>query len=249
MANSRTYYQEPHGELPNWVTQMEQYAPHALEAYTQLEQVILNDGALSKKEKECILVGVNAARRYESGMIHHTKAALEAGATLEELAEILSVCILSRGLPAWLEGIKALSYAVQFQKDTQGETDEKTATPHIHLTDEAFTDLDACLDYYQHTFGSKPQWVMDLATYQPAALLHYTNLRNVNLNDGNVPRKLKELTLVAINTSERYPEGVRIHTEGAISCGATTAELAECHLIALLTAGMPAWVEGAKLLK
>ncbi|MEN1967834.1 carboxymuconolactone decarboxylase family protein [Lentibacillus sp. N15] len=245
MINHHTYDQEADGELLSWVRQMKEYAPDALEAYTRLEQVILKDGALSRKEKECILVGVNAARRYEAGMFHHTKAALEAGTTLEELAEILSVCILSRGLPAWLEGIKALAFAGKSQKVAEGKTVEATSA----MRDDAFFDLDECLNYYQHTFGSKPQWVMDLANYQPATLLHYTNLRNGNLNDGNVPRKLKELTLVAINTSERYPEGVRIHTEGAKSCGATMAELAECHLIAMLTAGMPAWAEGAKLLK
>jgi alkylhydroperoxidase/carboxymuconolactone decarboxylase family protein YurZ len=65
------------------------------------------------------------------------------------------------------------------------------------------------------------------------------------LREGQVSRKLKELVLVGINVAERYPEGVRIHIEGARAYGATDAELAECHLTAVLTAGIPAWFEGS----
>lgn len=66
----------------------------------------MKDGA----EKECILVGVNAARRYDAGMLHHIKAALEAGTTLEELAEILSVCISL----TWLAGMAGRDQGIGF---------------------------------------------------------------------------------------------------------------------------------------
>ncbi|MEK5520407.1 carboxymuconolactone decarboxylase family protein [Heyndrickxia sporothermodurans] len=248
MTNAIDFFTKVYGKAPDWVVKMNTYNPEALEAYTELRHGILKDGALSRKEKECILVGINAARRYERSMIYHTQGAVDAGATLEELAEILSVCILSRGLPAWLEGIKSLAFAANYMKENDYSMDhQETEIQSVNKNE--FKNLNDCLEYYRSMFGSEPKWVTDLAEYHPDALLHYTNLRNVNLTDGKVSRKLKELVLVGINTSERYPEGIRIHTEGARSCGATEAELAECHLTAVLTAGIPAWFEGADLLK
>jgi len=236
------------GHLAEWMDKMDHYAPEVLEAYKRLNELVLRNGALSRKEKECILVGINAARRYEKSMLYHTKCAIDVGASLDELAEILSVCILSRGLPAWLEGMKALAYAAKYIDETRAP---KVLSKHNGQKPNrySFESLDDCIHYYDNMFGTLPQWAKVLLDYSPDTLLHYTNLRNANLSDGRVSRKLKELVLVGINTAERYPEGVRIHTEGARSCGATEMEIAECHLTAVLTAGIPAWFEGAQFLK
>ncbi|MFC7393058.1 carboxymuconolactone decarboxylase family protein [Scopulibacillus cellulosilyticus] len=247
MTNAIKFFKEVYGEVPNWAQKMNDYTPDAFEAYTQLRKVVMQDGALSRKDKECILVGINAARRYERSMIYHTQGAVDAGTSLEELAEILSVCVLSRGLPAWLEGIKALAFASNYMH-ANGKTKDNLVKQPTKAKSE-FESISECLNYYRSKFGTEPKWVEDLAKYHPNALIHYTNLRNANLADqGIVPRKLKELVLVGINTSERYPEGVRIHTEGAKACGATENELAECHLTAVLTAGIPAWFEGSDFL-
>jgi len=64
------------------------------------------------------LVGVNAARRYERSMLYHTKGALDAGSTVAELAEIFLPCILSRGIPAWLEGT-----ALRLRRRIRGRSD------------------------------------------------------------------------------------------------------------------------------
>ncbi|CAM3246439.1 carboxymuconolactone decarboxylase family protein [Sporolactobacillus spathodeae] len=244
MADALGYFKEVYGEVPEWVAKMQQFSPEALDAYTRLRGAILVDGALSRKEKELILVGINAARRYERSMLYHTQGAVDAGAHLDELAEILSVCVISRGLPAWLEGIKSVKFASDYEK-SKG----KSVIVQPYQAKEAnFQNIEQCLDYYKTQSHGVPTWVLQLEKSNPEVLIHYTNLRNATLNSGNVPKKLKELVLVAINTSERYQEGVRLHVDGARLCGATDAELAECHLTALLTAGIPAWFEGAAFL-
>lgn len=245
MSDALEFFKRIYGAVPEWVVKMHTFSPEALNAYMDLRLSVLKDGALTRKEKELILVGINAARRYERSMIYHTQGAVDAGATLEELAEIFSACVLSRGLPAWLEGVKSLNFAAQYKNGSK--TDKETGIENSGEK-ELVGNLKTSLEYYQNNFHTIPNWVSQLAHFNPDALIHYTSLRNTALNNGKVSRKLKELVLVGINTSERYAEGVRIHTEGARSCGATEGELAECHLTALLTAGIPAWFEGSDFL-
>jgi alkylhydroperoxidase/carboxymuconolactone decarboxylase family protein YurZ len=84
--------------------------------------------------------------------------------------------------------------------------------------------------------------------YAPGTLRDYANLRKRTLGDGLVPRKMKELVLVGINLSERYPNGVSLHVSSARRLGATDAELADVALTCVLTAGIPAWFELSDLL-
>lgn len=243
MTNPLDFFKQTYDIVPDWVEKMHQYSPEALQHYTNLRGSILKDGALSRKDKELILVGINAARRYEKSMIFHTKGAVDAGASVEEIAEVLLACILSRGLPAWLVGVKSIEYAIDYIGEKAKEFDK-----HYLIMPEKKENIDECIKYYKQAQGELPQWVHDMMDYNEEALLHYTNLRNQALSEGVVSRKLKELVLVGINVAERYPEGVKIHTEGAKRCGATNEELADCHLTAVLTAGIPAWFEGSEFL-
>ena len=247
MADALTFFKHVYGEVPEWVQTMYEQRPEAMNDYLALRRTVMEKGTLSPKEKEWILVGVNAARRYERSMLYHTKGALDAGSTVSELAEILLPCILSRGIPAWLEGYKALVYAEQYlgQPDhDQGRREETTeaSAPLITTVEEA-------LAYFSgEAGGDQPEWVSLMNMYAPGTLQDYANLRKRVLGDGHVSQKMKELVLVAINLSERYPRGVSLHVTGARRLGATDAELADVALTCMLTAGIPAWFELSDLL-
>lgn len=237
MPDTIAFYKEVYGEVPEWVQTMHERRPHALDAYTVLRRVTMEEGVLSRKEKEWLLVGVNAARRYERSMMYHTKGALDAGSTADELAEILVPCILSRGLPAWLEGYKALVYAEQYLDQSNRSECVEAVAPSIPSVEEA-------LAYYREEAGGhEPDWVQLMKAYAPGPLRDYTNLRRIALSDGHVSRKMKELVLVGINLAERYPSGVSLHAGTARQLGATDAELVDVALTCLLTAGIPAWFE------
>lgn len=229
-------------DAPEWVSKMEQFSPKAFECYTKLRNEIMADGMISKKDKQLILVGVNAAGRYERGMIEHTKGAIDSGATVEEIADIIATCIISRGIPAWLTGIKSILYAIN-------ELDGKRTGIELEEIDLSFKTLEDCLNYYEAEFsGAGPQWVNLLKQFRPNVLHQYSNLRNNILTDHYVPRKLKEFLLIAINVCERYKEGIQIHVTNAKKLGATDEEIAEVSLVGLLTAGFPSWVEGSDFL-
>lgn len=72
------------------------------------------NGALSTKEKELIALGIAVAVRCSYCILTHVNAALQAGATREEIMETLGVAILMGGGPAVTyatEAIKALEEA------------------------------------------------------------------------------------------------------------------------------------------
>lgn len=223
------------GKSHHWQKTMELYNKSALKHYMSLRETVIVDGKLSKKEKHLILLGVNAARRYEMGMIHHAKEAYRLGATVGEVVEILTSCILSRGIPAWLEGVKVIELALK-EKSIPIEEQQK----EINKID----NLEKAIDYFKNENNEViPEWVLNMKKYSPQSLVYYASLRQNELRDSIVSRKLKELVLVGINISERYKLGVELHVKGAKREGATFEEIAEVGLICLLTSGIPAWFE------
>jgi alkylhydroperoxidase/carboxymuconolactone decarboxylase family protein YurZ len=227
-------------QVPDWINKMKQYAPKALAHYTMLSKEILVDGKLSEKEKELILVGVNAGRRNERSMLFHTKNAINLGATVDEIADIITTCIISRGIPAWLTGIEAIKYAVN-------ELNGKSILSQEN-ENRSFSSIEECLSYYKQEFETLPDWVELLKQYNPEVLFRYSNLRNTVLVDRRVSRKIKELVLVAINICEHYKKGIDIHINNAKELGANDDEIAEVSLLCVLTAGIPAWIEGSEFL-
>ena len=51
--------------------------------------------------------------------------------------------------------------------------------------------------------------------------------------------------LVALNTAERYQLGVEIHARAALMCGASHEELLDGMTTAILTGGIPGWIEAS----
>lgn len=233
-----TLFVSTYGQIPEWVATFAQWLPDALVAYTDLRLATLNaDGALTRKEKELLLVGVNAARRYDASMLLHTKGAVEHGATAGEIAEMLLAMVLSRGLPAWLTGVKAIDYAR-----------ELTGGAAAADRPEAVEPWEGTAAYLSRTFTTTPMWAEWMGNTSRGALDAYLYLRSLTLRDGLLPRKLKELALYCINLVEMYPEGVKIHADGARQSGATTGELAEAAGVMILTGGIPSWFGATSIL-
>ena len=60
----------------------------------------LKDGALTTKVKELIALGIAVSAQCDYCMAIHVKKCFEAGATKEEIAEVLGVAVLMGGGPA-----------------------------------------------------------------------------------------------------------------------------------------------------
>ena len=77
-------------------------------AFLEMEAATYTDGALPKKTKELIAVGISVTIDCESCMQWHIEQAASAGATLEEVLEAVEVGIEMGGGPATVSARFAL---------------------------------------------------------------------------------------------------------------------------------------------
>lgn len=77
-------------------------------AFTQMEQACYNDGALTKREKELIAVGISIRINCESCMQWHIEQAALAGASHHQVLEAIEVGIEMGGGPATVSARFAL---------------------------------------------------------------------------------------------------------------------------------------------
>ena len=67
--------------------------------------------------------------------------------------------------------------------------------------------------------------------------------------DGALPRKTKELIMVGICCALRLQRGVRIHSERALTLGASPREVLEAMEVAAIPGGMPGLWHGVETLR
>ena len=76
--------------------------------FLQLEEITYTDGALKKKDKELIAIGISVVINCESCMQWHITEAVNSGATFPEILEAIEVGIEFGGGPATVSARFAL---------------------------------------------------------------------------------------------------------------------------------------------
>jgi AhpD family alkylhydroperoxidase len=76
--------------------------------FHDLHNAALADGALSTREKELIALAIGISKQCNDCIGFHVKAAIRAGATRDEIAETVNVCVLMNGGPGYMYGAKAI---------------------------------------------------------------------------------------------------------------------------------------------
>ncbi len=82
--------------------------PEAMKGFGSLSKAVKEGGTLGIKEKEFVALGISVAVRCDPCIAFHVEALMKAGATREELADVLAMCIQMGGGPAVMYAGKAL---------------------------------------------------------------------------------------------------------------------------------------------
>ena len=80
---------------------MKQAAPDMVKGFGGLFLNIMKDGALKKKEKELVALGIAVAQRCEPCINLHVQKCHEAGNSTAEILEAASVAVMMQGGPAY----------------------------------------------------------------------------------------------------------------------------------------------------
>jgi AhpD family alkylhydroperoxidase len=89
-------------------------AGDVMKGFSAIAQAALKPGALDVKTKELIALAVSVAVRCDDCIAFHAKAAVERGATREEILETLGMAIYMGAGPSVMYASHALGAATQF---------------------------------------------------------------------------------------------------------------------------------------
>lgn len=106
-------------ELAEANTNLDSYRkaqPATAAGFSALHKAALTPGALDLKTKELIALSIGISKQCVDCIGFHTKAAASAGATRDEVAEVVNVCVMMGGGPAFMYGVKALEAYDQLVK-------------------------------------------------------------------------------------------------------------------------------------
>lgn len=82
--------------------------PDPATGFQDLMVAAMKDGSLSTKTKELIAFAIGITVRCDGCLAHHAQAVLKAGATREEVAEMIGVTLLMGGGPSSVYGVEAM---------------------------------------------------------------------------------------------------------------------------------------------
>jgi len=85
-----------------------------------VEATFERDGALSRKTKELIMVGITCALRVQRGIRIHSQRAMALGATVREVVEAMEVAAIPGGMPGLWLGVETLEEILR----ARGESSE-----------------------------------------------------------------------------------------------------------------------------
>jgi AhpD family alkylhydroperoxidase len=105
-------------ELITWMDKLGSAVPEVMQGFGALHEASLKPGALDRKTKELIALGIGITVRCDGCISFHVHDALQAGASKEEVLETISVAIMMGGGPSVVYGIEAMQAVEQYQ--TQG---------------------------------------------------------------------------------------------------------------------------------
>lgn len=237
-VESMDIMREIFGQNAEWIESFKMQIPQMSTCYKELLCKIWAKDLLTNKEKSLIFIGICLSQG-RTVMLREIVKTLPNTLHIErlELLEIVSTVLISRGpialATAWEAGIL---------------TDQKDGDVLPFVDDGVGENREQILAYFLKNMGRVPDWIKLLDEAVPDGVRLYYSWRNSVLIDNVLPRKIKELTLVAVNAAFLYKEGMRIHAMGFIEAGGNRGELLEGLLMAFIGGGIVAWLEGIAVL-
>jgi alkylhydroperoxidase/carboxymuconolactone decarboxylase family protein YurZ len=212
--------------------------PDFLETYVRMADVPRRGGHLSERMRAFVglVVDANVTHLDPDGVRRHVRAALDAGATTEEVMEVLE-CTAT-------VSVHAMNVGVPLLVEVLGERGERTDPAPLTEYQEKLKD-----DFTRQRGYWNPTWD-EMLELTPEMFEAYTDFSSHPWRTGNLSPLEKELLYIAFDTSSThlYRVGLKLHIENALGYGGTPQQILEVMEIAVLI-GMKAVTVGAPILK
>lgn len=196
--------------------------PDFLAAYLKFSAVPWKKNHLDPKTKEFIYIAVDAAAThlYEPGIRQHVKAALDHGATPQEIMEVIELTS-TLGIHAMNIGVPLL---VEVLEEAGLRTGPALLSDYQERLKAEFTETRG----YWHSFWD------EMLELDPEIFEAYTEFSSVPWKTGTLEPKVKEFVYIAFDcaATHLYVPGLKLHMQNAVGYGATAEEILEVMEIA-----------------
>ena len=108
------HYHQVQEDLRQPYRELREAIPEVMAAYRAMGSVVMAEGALSAKTKELIALAISITRECDGCVVAHARGAGRAGASSEEVAEMIGVAIQMNGGPATVWGPRAFAAYHEF---------------------------------------------------------------------------------------------------------------------------------------
>ena len=110
-------YKQITKDISQYAGKLKKMAPDAMQGFYTLSRNATADGALSEKTKEFIALAIGVTKQCDGCIGFHVKALRKLGATKEEMAEVMAMCVYMGGGPALMYAADALRAFDQFEEE------------------------------------------------------------------------------------------------------------------------------------
>lgn len=109
-------YKEITKDISEYVGVLKKAAPDAMNGFYAMSKAATDDAALDKKTKELIALAIGVTQRCDGCIGFHAKALTTLGATKDEIAEVMAMCVYMGGGPALMYAADAMRAFEQFSE-------------------------------------------------------------------------------------------------------------------------------------
>ncbi|MBX3194480.1 MAG: carboxymuconolactone decarboxylase family protein [Microbacteriaceae bacterium] len=234
----RTEFERTHGEWDDSWQAVLELDPGFLAAYSGYAGVAKRQRHLDAKTQAFVGLAVDAATTHlhRPGIRRHIAAALAAGATPQEVMEVLE-CTATLSIHAMNVGVPVLV-------EVLAEKGIRTEPAPLDAEQERIK-----ADFTRQRGYWNPTWD-EMLELTPELFEAYTAFSSHPWLHGTLGPKLREFIYIAFDTSSThlYKVGLKLHIENALGYGATPQEILEIMEIAAVI-GMQTVTEGAPILR
>jgi AhpD family alkylhydroperoxidase len=101
-------------DISQYAVELRKLAPDAMNGFYALAKAATAEAALDKKTKELVALAIGVTQHCDGCIGFHAKALKELGATRQEIAELMAMCVYMGGGPALMYAADALRAYDQF---------------------------------------------------------------------------------------------------------------------------------------
>lgn len=101
-------------DISAYMGELRKLAPEAMQGFSALAKGAGTEGALDRKTKELIALAIGVTQRCDGCIGFHAKALHELGASRQEVAEVMVMCVYMGGGPALMYAADAMRAYDQF---------------------------------------------------------------------------------------------------------------------------------------